>query len=204
MNPSSRTIKLLSSSFLVVFLAIFSASPVAAQAPSGKAVVTETSTSGGLFDYSVLLTNTSSTATIGTFWYSWIPGQSYLADAPTNIVNPTGWNDSIITPGGPDAGGYSIMWTATSPLAAGGTEPFEFTSPETPAQLAGNSPFFSNPTASESTFFLYSGAAFATPSFESIATVVAVPEPKGSLLFLVGLVGLFVGWSRISSRVSQR
>jgi hypothetical protein len=202
MNPPSRTIKLVSSSFLAVFLAVVSGSPATAQTPAGKAVVTETSSSGAIFDYSILLTNTSSTATIGTFWYSWIPGQSYLSAAPTNIVNPTGWNDSIITPGGPDAGGYSIMWTTSTPLAAGGTETFDFDSTETPAQLAGNSPFFTTPS-SESTFFLYSGTAFATPSVEGIASVVAAPEPQGSFLFAISLVGLFICWNRFSSRAKQ-
>jgi hypothetical protein len=199
MNP----LKLLASwSLLVVAFLTLSTTSATAQSPSGTAVVTDT-VDGSQFDYTILLNNTSPTATIGTFWFAWVPGQSYLDNAPTSVTNPTGWSDLVVTPGGPDAGGYSIMWSTGSPLAAGGTETFKFTSPETPTELAGNSPFFSNPTIPEATSFLYSGAAFSTPSTQFLANVVVAPEPNYSFMLALGLGVLAIWRSRLYRRLGN-
>ena len=72
--------------------------------------MTDTASGGGLYNYSILLQNTGTTA-IGTFWYAWIPGQFYLPGTPTNIQPPPGWFYSIVNSGGADA---SILYSANS------------------------------------------------------------------------------------------
>lgn len=195
-NFSTSAIKLVL--FLSVLFFTASVTSAVAQNPAGTAVITDIPAGGGLFNYSILLTNTSSTATIGTFWFAWVPGQSYMANAPSNIINPSGWSDFVVTPGGPDAGGYSIEWSTASLLAPGGTEAFLFTSAETPAQLAGDSSFFTG--IPEATSFLYSGGAFASPSTQIIGQVTSAPEPRSSILLGFGLMVLFAFRRKLFSK----
>ncbi len=56
---------------------------------SASGVMTATP-DGANWDYTITLTDTGTT-TIGTFWYSWIPGQGYLPSLPTNFSAPAGW-----------------------------------------------------------------------------------------------------------------
>ena len=82
-------------------------------------VANATLTATGPGAYALTLNNTGST-TIGTMWYSWIPGEDFMGSAPTNVLSPTGWTDAITHSGSSD--GYAIQWTATSSasdLAAG-------------------------------------------------------------------------------------
>ena len=61
---------------------------------------------GSNFDYTIELTNSSSsTASIGTFWYAWVPGEDFLATNPISVTSPTGWS-GLITHAGRD--GYAI------------------------------------------------------------------------------------------------
>src|SRR5271168_800242 len=67
-----------------------------------QAQITDTPLSGGVFQYTVSLQNTGNTP-IGTFWYSWVPGEDFMPVAPTNIVSPSGWKE-IVTNGGTSDG----------------------------------------------------------------------------------------------------
>ncbi|MFO1159012.1 MAG: hypothetical protein U1E60_24385 [Reyranellaceae bacterium] len=67
------------------------------------------------YQYSITVTDTGSTP-IGTFWFSWIPGQGYLPNLPS-FTSPADWS-ATITDGAPPGNGYSILWTANSASAA--------------------------------------------------------------------------------------
>jgi hypothetical protein len=69
------------------------------------ATLTQSSLGGGEFQYNLTLNDIGST-TLGTYWFSWTPGDNFMPVDPTNIVSPTGWQD-LVTTGGP-SGGYAI------------------------------------------------------------------------------------------------
>src|SRR4051794_41542655 len=46
------------------------------------------------FRYTLDLNNTGTT-TVGTLWYSWVPGEDFLPASPTNVVGPTGWTPTV-------------------------------------------------------------------------------------------------------------
>ena len=119
----------------------------AATAPLASATIQTTSTSA-VNSYALTLSDSASSASpVGTFWFSWVPGEDFMGVAPTNIMSPTGWTPNITNGGASD--GFAIQWVATAATAsiyqvpAGGTlSGFGFSSTETPAQLGGNSPFY--------------------------------------------------------------
>ena len=45
---------------------------------------------GSLYTYNITL-NDIGTTHIGTFWFAWVPGQDYLAVAPSATTCPAGW-----------------------------------------------------------------------------------------------------------------
>ncbi len=57
-------------------------------------VVTGTSLGGGEWQYDIKLSNNSSAdnanTTIGTFWFSWAPGEDFMEAIPSNVIAPTG------------------------------------------------------------------------------------------------------------------
>ena len=123
---------------------------------------------GANFNYAIALHNTGTT-NIGTFWFAWIPGQDYMANNPISVANPTGWTSAVT--GGFPGDGYAIRWVAsTAPITPGNSLNFNFTSAETPAQLGGNSQFFTNPP--EGTSFIYIGAPETDPGYEFVVKAV--------------------------------
>jgi hypothetical protein len=102
------------------------------------------------YTYDLTLSNTSTDgSTVGTFWFAWIPGQSYLASNPIRVTAPSGWED------GPDSQsvggilgekGASIEWQATgsaSYLQAGHMlQGFTFTTLDSPSSVFGDSIYF--------------------------------------------------------------
>ncbi len=164
---------------------------------AGKATAAETATTsiagtplgGGIFQYDISLTNTSTDgSTIGTLWFAWIPGDFYMEATPTNVSNSAGWQNNII--GG---GGESIQWQAGSTallLAPGNTDQFMFDSTETLAQLEG--PSTEGNKLTETTSFLYSGdTAFSGNALE-IVIPAAVPEPATLSLLALSAGGLLL------------
>jgi hypothetical protein len=141
---------------------------------------------GSNWDYTIALTNlSSSTDSLETFWYSWVPGKDFMPVSPLSVSPPTGWTD-MVTNGGP-TDGFAIQFVTTSAaLTPGNTLDFSFTSAATPAQLAGDSPFY--PGIPVGTSFVYQGAPFVGDSFNFVVS--SVPEPSTLTLALVGgLVG---------------
>jgi hypothetical protein len=151
---------------------------------------------GSLFDYAITLNNSAaSTDSIGSLWFGWVPGADFLSSSPTKLLAPAGWTTNITHEGTND--GYAIQFVANSPSAAlapgSSLSGFGFTSSDTPAQLAGNSPLF--PTFPETTSFVYQGAPLVGDSAQFVAPVSlaaqsppppepsTIPEPSG---FLIG------------------
>jgi len=134
------------------------------------------------FNYSLTLHNTGTT-NIGSFWLGWIPGEDFLPTTPTNILKPSGWSATLN--GGGVGDGHSIEFIdGGAPLAPGASlSGFGFTTNDTPAQLAGKSPFF--PSTSVTTSFVYGGAPLSGTGFQFTASV--VPEPSAFLLAVAAL-----------------
>ncbi len=159
--------------------------PVSADSiiPSG---VLSSTPDGANFDYSITLMNSSaSNASIGTFWFGWVPGEDFMATSPLSVTNPTGWKDKI-TGGGP-GDGYAIQWVSSSSsdnVAIGGSLTFQFTSADTPTEIAGLSKFY--PTTPVETSFVYSGAPFSDAGFKF--AVSSVPEPSTLTLGILAVL----------------
>jgi hypothetical protein len=159
--------------------------------------MTDTQVGPGEYQYDLTLHNVGTT-TIGTFWFSWVPGLNFMSATPTSITSPTGWTENVTT--GP---GSAIQWLGGSNLlAAGGSlTGFSFQSTETPAQLAG---FAAPPNQAfpVTTSFVYSGAPFSDGGYQFVVPVpAAVPLPSALGLLVGGLsLASLVGWRSRSRR----
>ena len=155
---------------------------------AATATYTYTQPTPGTYDYSLTLNNTGTT-TIGTFWFSWIPGAGFMSTAPTSINSPAGWSDAVTN------AGSALRWVTTTDLLAPGDSlsGFEFDSTLTPAELAGP---FAGPGLGTGdpvdTFFVYIAAPLADPGVEGVASASSsAPEPSTTLLaaLAIGLLG---------------
>jgi hypothetical protein len=160
--------------------------------PSG---VISATPDGANFDYTITLHNSSSSdASIGTFWFAWVPGEDFLATSPLSVTNPTGWTSQITHfPNVPD-NGFAIQWTTgsdSSPdnVAPGASLTFMFTSSDTPAQIGADSIFY--PGTPVRTSFVYPGAPFSDQGHEFLVS--SVPEPATGVLMLIAVPQVFLG-----------
>ena len=159
-------------------LCLASATPIRADL-SASAQITDT--------YDITLKDIGTT-NVGTFWFSWVPGDNFMPVSPTGVVSPSSWKD-LITSGGP-ADGFAIQWVAGSGAALTSGESlsgFQFDSTLTPAQLEG----LSSDSIPVLTAFAYIGAPFGDPGekFEATVTPTSTPEPGTLVLAALG-VGL--------------
>jgi hypothetical protein len=158
-----------------------------------SATISSMQSGPGSSQYNLALNNTGTT-TLGTFWFSWIPGDNFMPVSPTGITSPGGWQD-MVTHGGP-SNGFAIQWTAKTPandLAAGSSlTGFSFDSSLTSAQL--ESPSTGHPSDPVATAFVYRGAPFSDPGFQLTAAQpgATTPEPSNFLLGAFGLGVLLV------------
>ncbi len=173
---------LLRSTLLVASAALLGSSAASASIMS-TATVTSTQASPNTYNYSITVNNTGTT-TIGTFWFSWIPGAGFLSAVPSSVQSPTGWTEILTN------SGAGIQWVTTSSLLAPGSSlsGFNFTSTETPAQLASAFTTSKGVTDPAAIYFVYQGAPLADPGYEAVANVVT-PEPSTILFTLTGLLG---------------
>jgi len=146
---------------------------------------TYTQPTAGTYEYDLTLNNTGTT-TIGTFWFSWVPGAGFLSATPTNVQAPAGWADTITN------AGRAVRWTtSTNLLTPGASESgFIFDSTLSPAALEAIFPGPGTGTGDPvDTFYVYIAAPLADPGFGGVAAV-ATPEPNTWLTLGVGLAGL--------------
>jgi hypothetical protein len=183
---------------LLLLLVVFLAASVSIRANGIDATATYTDmmVSPGVFQYDLTLNNTGTT-TVGTFWFSWIPGAGFMGVTPTNVMSPAGWTDAVTN------GGKSIQWTTASPITPGtSVTGFMFDSTMTPAQFLGTFPGPGLGTGDPiTTAFLYIAAPLADPGAQITAmpaAVVGTPEPSTLSLAAIamGLLALAAGISR--------
>jgi hypothetical protein len=138
----------------------------------------------GHFDYSIVLTNSSPTESIQTFWFAWVPGEDFLPTVPLSVTPPPDWTDIITHVPPVPTNGQAIQFkTAGAGLAPGESLTFLFTSNDTPAQVFGPSPFFDHPPVLTS--FVYQGQPFQGDSLQFQVT--PVPEPSSLIQGAVGV-----------------
>jgi hypothetical protein len=87
---------------------------------------------GGSYDYTITLTNTSSTA-LNSFWYGWTASGDNLPSDPNTASNSLGWGNEV--------SGNSIMWVNGSgtALAPGASATFTFVSSSSPSAITTSS-----------------------------------------------------------------
>jgi hypothetical protein len=179
---------------LVVFLA--ASVSIRANGLDATATYTDMLVSPEVFQYDLTLNNMGTT-TIGTFWFSWIPGAGFMGVSPTNVMSPAGWTDTITN------SGASIQWLAATPIAPStSVTGFTFDSTMTPAQFLGT---FAGPGLGTgdpiTTSTIYIAAPFGDPGAQitaKAAAVVGTPEPSTLSLAAIamGLLALAAGISR--------
>src|SRR3954469_7823074 len=143
---------------------------------NASAVISSTPAGAG-FNHSITLTNdSSSNSGIGTFWYSWVPGEDFLATRPTSVTPPPGWPDNITNMGPGD--GFAIQFLANSPandVQPGSSSRFSFTSADSPTSVSGNSAFF--PGTPVGTSFVSPQGPFSDAGHQFVMTPAPAPSP---------------------------
>ncbi len=178
------------------------AAGLAAFTTTSRAQITATGTvsaapaGGGSFDYTITLHNSaSSTASIQSFWYAWIPGQFYLPSAPTSTAFPLpfAWSAAAFTIAPNESSIQFYTSSSIYALAPGGSFSFTYASMDTPAQEFGNSANYAgNPPVGTSV--VYQGG-FLTAVSDTFV-VQPAPEPSSIALLLAGSLGLLVAVRR--------
>lgn len=171
--------------FFNLLAALGTASAAFAQSESATGTVSGVP-NGGAYDYTIVLNNTSSSVSIGSFWYSWTPTFSpffYLPSPPTSASAPSGWSYFI--------DGDSIQFTANTSLndlAPQHSIQFNYSASFSPAQLTGQAGYS----------YVYSGGIELDPgAFMNVVTVPA-PEPSSLGLLATGLLALaFAGHRKL-------
>lgn len=122
-----------------------------------------------IYRYTITLNNTGAAgdASINTFWYAWVDDPAnYLPSSPTNIMSPGAWSASVTHGGAGD--GYAIQWThmVGVAIAPGKHAEFSFDLTNAPAEVTGNSVFYTNTPVGTSV--VYSGGPFVGASLQFV------------------------------------
>ena len=173
--------------YLAVVAAMFTVcveSSYAQGAINATATISATAAGGGLFNYTITLQNTGTSA-LQSLWYGWTPSGDNLNPSTLSLSgfgSSLGWSGSAL--------GNSIVWqgNGSDMLAGGASATFTFESDATLAQI----------TASPSgESFAYTGGFDASPSTSVFSPVVAVPEPSSLGLLAAGLPVALLAFRRL-------
>jgi hypothetical protein len=157
---------------LGVLLALGTASVAWAQGEAASGTVSGLF-NGSSYDYTLTLNNTSSSVSIGSFWYSWtptIPPFFYLPATPASASAPSGWSAAI--------SGNSIQFSSSgTPLAPLQSIQFQYNASFSPAQLTGNAGYS----------YVYTGGIEGDAG--AFVNITTVPEPASLSLLAIGSIG---------------
>lgn len=164
-----------------------------AQGYNATAQLTYQAVGDGTYNYSILLQNDpSSTESINTFWFAWVPdyyGYDLLSSNPNVTGTPGGWYGYVQNGNGYTPDGYSIDfydYGSSYDLAPGQSDTFTFNSADSPATLMQNSPYYNIPTLTSYTY----GSSGDSQQF--VVSIAPVPEPSTAGLIGIGALGLVV------------
>jgi hypothetical protein len=182
---------------VLIVLCIAGSLPLAAS-EMASATYTFSQASPTTWNYEFTLTDTGTTP-VGTFWFSWLPGQGYMNTAPLSAAAPTGWVAQT-TNGAAAGDGFSERWVdnAGALMPGQSISGLSFISTTTPDQIAGASPFHGG--TPELTSDIYMGAPLvgADAPFAATLATTSAPEPSSVVLILVAGVLLLLGnWHRL-------
>jgi hypothetical protein len=149
--------------------------------------------STGDWSYTITLKDTGTT-TIGTFWFSWVPGADFMPVTPLSHPAPAGWTDTIThNPGIYSTDGYAIQWVASSPssdLQPGQSKVFHFRSSATPTEIFGKSSFYPTQLVTTSTVFHAGPSSDRGYTFHSSSNKVIPATPAAPGVSTTELLGL--------------
>jgi hypothetical protein len=180
----------------VLVLALAGSASLIRAAEIASATMSSALLSPGNWQYNLQLDDTGTTD-LGTFWFSWVPGEDFMPTSPASVTSAAGWNETVTSGGAGD--GYAIQWVAGGGFALTPGESvagFSFDSATSPTTMAGASPFHSSEQILTS--FVYIGAPLTDPGFQFQVTQVAAatPEPAtAALAFVCG--GILIVMQRI-------
>jgi hypothetical protein len=156
------------------------AAAVSSHAQSASATISGIQ-AGSIWDYTVTLDNTGSTALEG-FWYAWTDDGNNLASAASNPGNSLGWSSSLF-----NSTSIQYQGGAGDALGIGQSATFTFDSSETPTEItsgaSGESVVYTG-----SIGFDDNGPGGSSPIFSP--TLVSTPEPSSVALVALGCTGL--------------
>jgi hypothetical protein len=187
-KPKSILIRL-----ALMVAAVLAASAISSHAQSASGTISDVAAGGGVFDYTITLTNTGS-VDLNSFWYGWTTSGNNLPTGhnPTSAGNSLGWAN--------DLDGNSIQWENSSGtmLLPGQSGIFTFASTATPSAIttapSGESVVYVSGTGPQT--FQENDPGVASPAFSP--TLVVVPEPASFSLLIVGSLGfLATGWRKL-------
>jgi hypothetical protein len=167
------------------------------QAQSATATISETTGTGGNFDYTIVLKNTG-TQSLNSFWYGWTTSGNNLPSDPTAAANSLGWT-------GNDLDSNSIQYQNTGgtgmSLAAGQSATFTFDSTSTLAQITAGESGASVAFTTDGIQFNQGVAGQSTGVFSP--TIASVPEPSSMALMAGGLLVMAGSIRKLASRKSR-
>jgi hypothetical protein len=165
--------------------------------PTASATISDTQINSTTFNYQIDVQDGADSAnTVGTFWFSWVPGKDFMDVKPTSVSSPAGWTDNIT--GGGTGDGFAIQWLNTSAADIinpnTSLEGFSFTSTDTPAEIGADSLLY--PGTPVLTAFAYDAAPFSDAGDQFLVTIAApvtppptsaVPLPRADWMGLIAL-----------------
>ena len=179
MSPSSYTILNGAATKLLLGFVLAAGTAILVHAQGQVASGTIGGSGTGPYVYDLTFSDAAgATSPIGSVWYAWVPGFSYLPGVPTSAAAPSGWTATV--------SGASVQFVANSPanyIAAGQSlSGFSYQATFSPAQLAA--------AVNSGRSDAYSGGLFSDAG--NIFIVQAVPEPSGPMLLLSAATALWI------------